>query len=176
MGFQVVSTGNYTAVAFASGIAVYNDTASACMAMGVDPSGQQYQIRIEPGETRTIVQPAQPNVSFMTASAGAGVSATFGAGVIGGNVQAVIDQDGIATFSATAGVGVLLRFTVYHSTDGDTGLCWSPGVDVGIGAGGASGGASFCIGTQSTSVSLGGSVEGGGFTAEGSLTIVQVQY
>lgn len=100
--------------------------------------------------------PVQQSATPLGITYYSGVTAAMGVGVGGGDVSFTVSGDGSGQLTLTIGEAGVLRGSVYTTTTGQFGACWSPGANVG---------ASFaegyiCLGTDG--ITLGADASPGG--------------
>lgn len=126
--------------------------------------GRTYVTRVPAKRSATVIRLIQtkPLVTWF-----GGGTFNVGAGVAGGSVAVTVDQSHVATYTTTGGV-LILRGSVYATSQGDLGACWAPGGDYGVGPASLSGEVALCLGTDGISfyadASVGNAV--GGFNVQ----------
>jgi len=144
-----------------SQINVFNGTSGFVTATFTMPDGNWRSVTVAPNQT-------EPLVKGVSVSGETGVSADVGLGLADIGTSYTVDNNGVGTWTVTGGAVVVLRFSVYYTTAGDIGICWSPGAAIGVGADAEIEG-DICMGTNG--YSIGGRVTGGIWTGGGSIQI-----
>ncbi len=164
--YQVLPSNNNPSSLVCRELRFRNSTARTIKLRATNPYGGTLNYTVAPGQTQTIVSRNSPAFTFKPTTY-AGNFATGGIGVADITGTMSVDTSGVATWSVTAGAGVMLRFSIFTTSELDSGVCWSPGGTIGAGAG-AEIGADLCIGTSGFSVggSVGGGLVTGGFSVQ----------
>jgi hypothetical protein len=142
VGYQVVNSQNSAGSVFADSFAVRNASTRSLRVIVTNPYSESYEVPIQAGETRTVVTSRRTS-GFSRVEVTAGVGVDFGVA----GVSSTVSTSGTLTTTYTAGV-LLIRGSAYFNSEGDWGVCWSPGQ--GGGAGEVSG--QLCVGTDGLSV------------------------
>ncbi|MBM3852705.1 MAG: hypothetical protein FJ399_06075, partial [Verrucomicrobia bacterium] len=142
VGYQVVDSQNTAGSVFANSFAIRNASTRAVRVIVTNPYSESYEVPIQAGETSTVVT-SRRSSGFSRVEVSAGVAVDFGVA----GVSSTVSTSGTLTTTYTAGV-LLIRGSAYFNSEGDWGVCWSPGQ--GGGAGEVSG--QLCVGTDGLSV------------------------
>lgn len=146
--YDVVDLGGISSP-LASAVRIQNTTSSTYSALITSPFGNELVHTILPSETKELIRTTESIFTFHPTKYG-GVGTTIGLPLVGGgSISATVDDNGVVTTKLTGGTLVLLRFSVYGTSELDAGICWSPGGEIGFGVGG---GFDICYGSDGFSI------------------------
>ena len=113
----------------------------------ISPSSGGLDMRMAGTTPATQLQGGSAAPAWISFHGGADVPA------LGGDLSVTIDTQGVKTITATGGE-LLWTFSAYHTSTGDSGGCWSPGLELGV----AKVNVSACVGTDGVTIGADGAI------------------
>jgi hypothetical protein len=162
--FHVTNSANQSRSAFVDAVLVHNNSGRRARVTITNPYNQSEHFILLTGQTLKVADSLRNEV-VRRSSFSAGHNIDFG--IVGGSVM-IDPRSNEITSTFTGGV-LLLRGSVYYTSEDEFGVCWSPSADPGVPGVGLEG--QLCVGSDG--ISVGGGASAGTVAAGFTFRVVE---